>query len=139
MNRRSFVELMAASVGALPLSSAAQESQMSRTEPIIVGPGQTRHAMVVPSWFRMNCSARLEHQTSEVVFASCLLITLHGKDRLFTLTAMATSGSMSSKVSSSMRLAASCIASLKAVVWSPLKKFLIDTSMGLCPAPYSSD
>ena len=75
MNRRSFVELMAASVGALPLSSAAQESQMSRTEPIIVGPGQTRHAdgrsLVVPD--ELQCKVR----TSDLGGRLCIMLADH--------------------------------------------------------------
>ena len=75
MNRRSFVELMAASVGALPLSVAAQETQMSRTEPIIVGPGQTRCAdgrsLVVPD--ELQCKVR----TADLGGRLCIMLADH--------------------------------------------------------------
>jgi quercetin dioxygenase-like cupin family protein len=75
MNRRLFVELMAACAGSLLLSGAAQENQVSRTEPIIVGPGQTRHAdgqsLVVPH--EAQCKVR----TSDLEGRLCILMLEH--------------------------------------------------------------
>jgi mannose-6-phosphate isomerase-like protein (cupin superfamily) len=75
MDRRSFVELMAACASSLSLSSAAQENQISRTEAIIVGPGQTRHAdgqsLVVPD--EWQCKVR----TSDAGGRLCILLADH--------------------------------------------------------------